>query len=306
MAGELDMNSPTEVARSLRAFPNVTVVRVPFGPHALTSPASPMGDCVRGMLRTFLATKQVTDQKCTGETYRALGAFPQTVEDVPPYPTRGLSTTQRRVLAATFPTAADATARRNPDSTVYARVPNEPGLRGGQVTFGEDVLLHEVRFVRDLQVSGHIKLSADGHATAALHAKTGGRTHEVTLTWAAFSTHQSVSGTFDGIPFDSRPCRRQRDGRLHVRGANKAACPGCNPSRVMSDPQGKAAGPTRNSTSSRYGFCSSPPVVQMRRSEGVLGAALSSSPNERYPFPHATLRLAGHRLTSLSALRGQG
>ncbi|MEV5329772.1 hypothetical protein AB0K67_37075 [Nonomuraea sp. NPDC052634] len=127
MAGELDMNSPTEVARSLRAFPNVTVVRVPFGPHALTSPASPMGDCVRGMLRTFLATKQVTDQKCTGETYRALGAFPQTVEDVPPYPTRGLSTTQRRVLAATFPTAADATARRNPDSTVYARVPNCQG-----------------------------------------------------------------------------------------------------------------------------------------------------------------------------------
>ncbi|MER6945520.1 alpha/beta fold hydrolase [Nonomuraea sp. NPDC000554] len=202
MAGELDINSPAEVARSLRAFPNATVVRVPFGPHGLTASASPMGDCVRGMLRTFLTTKQVTDQKCTGENYRALGAFPQTVEDVPPYPAHELSTAQQRVLAATFATASDATARRNPNSNVYTRVQNEPGLRGGQVTFGQDITLDEARFVRDLWVSGPIKLTPDGHATATLTAETGGRTHEVTLTWTAFSTRPSLSGTFDGIPFD--------------------------------------------------------------------------------------------------------
>ncbi|NJP98477.1 alpha/beta hydrolase [Nonomuraea sp. FMUSA5-5] len=202
MAGELDMNSPAEVARSLRAFPNATVVRVPFGPHALTSSASPMGDCVRGMLRTFLTTKQVTDQKCTGENYRALGTFPQTVGDVPPHPARKLSTAQQRVLAATFATASDATARRNPSSTVYTRVQNEPGLRGGQVTFGQDITLDEVRFVRDLRVSGPIKLAPEGRATATLRAETGGRTHEVTLTWTAFSTRPSLSGSFDGIPFD--------------------------------------------------------------------------------------------------------
>ncbi|MGW5688401.1 alpha/beta fold hydrolase [Nonomuraea sp. NPDC003754] len=202
MAGELDMNSPTEVARSLGAFPNATVVRVPFGPHALTSPASPMGDCVRGMLRTFLTTKQVIDQQCTGENYRALGAFPQTVGDVPPSPARRLGIAQRRVLAATFATAADATARRNPNGNVYPSLQNEPGLRGGHVTFGQDITLDEVRFVRDLRVSGPIKLTPDGRATATLRAETGGRTHEVTLAWKAFSTRPSLSGTFDGIPFD--------------------------------------------------------------------------------------------------------
>ncbi|MFG1966497.1 alpha/beta fold hydrolase [Nonomuraea sp. NPDC049028] len=202
MAGEIDMNSPAEVTQSLRAFPNATIVRVPFGPHALTSGTSPMGDCVRGMLRTFLTTKKVTDQHCTGENYRALGAFPQTVEEVPPAPARELSIAQRRVLAATFATATDATARRNPNGYVYARLQNEPGLRGGQVTFGQDITLDEVRFVRDLRVSGPIKLTSDGRATATLRAETGERTHEITLTWTAFSTHPSLSGTFDGIPFD--------------------------------------------------------------------------------------------------------
>ncbi|SDJ01447.1 alpha/beta fold hydrolase [Nonomuraea jiangxiensis] len=202
MAGELDLNSPTEVARSLGAFPNATVVRVPFGPHALTYPASPIGECVRGMLRTFLTTKQVTDRHCTGENYRALGAFPRTVGAVPPSPVRELSVAQRRVLAATFATAADATARRNPNGNLYPRLQNEPGLRGGQVTFGRDITLDEVRFVRDLRVSGTINLTPDGRATATLRAETGGRAHEVTLAWTAFSTRPSLSGTFDGIPFD--------------------------------------------------------------------------------------------------------
>ncbi|GAA4235304.1 pimeloyl-ACP methyl ester carboxylesterase [Streptosporangium album] len=202
MAGDFDINSPADVARSVRAFPNATVVRVPFGRHALSFPPGPMGDCVRGMLRTFLTTKQVADQGCSGENYRAVGAFPQQVRDVPPHPARKLSTAQRRVLAATFATAADATARRNPNGYFYTRVQNEPGLRGGQVTFGQDITLDGVRFVRDLRVSGPIKLTPDGRATATLRAETGGRTHEVTLTWTAFSTRPSLSGTFNGIPFD--------------------------------------------------------------------------------------------------------
>ncbi|MGP3934415.1 alpha/beta fold hydrolase [Nonomuraea sp. KM88] len=201
MAGEIDQNSPAEVARSLRAFPNATVVRVPFGPHALTSFASPMGDCVRGMLRTFLTTRQVSDSQCTGENYRALGAFPKTVGDVPPQTARNLSVAQRRVLAATFATAADATARHNPNGHAYTSVRDEAGLRGGLVTFGQDITLDEVRFVRDLRVSGPIKLTPEGRATATLRAETGGRTHEVALTWAAFSTRPSLSGTFDGVPF---------------------------------------------------------------------------------------------------------
>ncbi|WP_181019880.1 alpha/beta fold hydrolase [Nonomuraea typhae] len=203
IAGDFDVsNSPAEVERSLRAFPNATVVRVPFGWHAMSFRPGPLGDCVRGTLRTFLTTKQVRDQNCTGENYRAIGAFPQTVGDVPPQPVRNLSAAQRRILAATFATVADATARRNPNGYLYTTVQHEPGLRGGQVAFGQDITLDKVQFVRDLWVSGPIKLTPDGRATATLRAESGGRTHEVTLTWTAFSTRPSLSGTFDGIPFD--------------------------------------------------------------------------------------------------------
>ncbi|MDX3108014.1 alpha/beta fold hydrolase [Nonomuraea angiospora] len=202
VAGDFDVNRPAEVARSLRVFPNATVIRIPFGIHAQSFLPSPLGDCVRGMLRTFLTTKRIVDQKCTGENYRAVGAFPQQLRDVAPHPARRLSSGQRRILAAAFATAADATARRNPHAFYYFGRPNEAGLRGGQVTFGQDITLDRVRFVRDLQVSGPIALTPDGRATATLTAETGGRTHEVTLTWTAFSIRPALSGTFDGLPFD--------------------------------------------------------------------------------------------------------
>ncbi|MEV4804351.1 alpha/beta fold hydrolase [Nonomuraea sp. NPDC049421] len=201
VAGDFDVNRPAEVERSLRAFPNATVIRIPFGIHAQSFLPSPMGECVRGMLRTFLTTKRVVDQKCTGENYRAVGAFPQKLRDVAPHPARELSPSRRRILAATFATAADATARRNPHAFYYFGRTDEPGLRGGRVTFGQDITLDSVRFVRDLRVSGTIKLDPDGRATATLRAETGGRSHEVTLTWTAFGTHPSLSGTFDGVPF---------------------------------------------------------------------------------------------------------
>ncbi|MEU1391629.1 MULTISPECIES: alpha/beta hydrolase [unclassified Nonomuraea] len=202
VAGDFDVNRPAEVERSLRVFPNATIIRIPFGMHAQSFFPSPMGECVRGMLRTFLTTKRVVDQKCTGENYRAVGAFPQRVRDVAPHPAPELSPSRRRILAAAFATAADATARRNPHAFYYFGRTNEPGLRGGQVTFGQDITLDGVRFVRDLRVSGLVTITPDGHATATLTAETGRRTHKVTLSWTAFSTQPSVSGTVDGIPFE--------------------------------------------------------------------------------------------------------
>ncbi|WP_343950662.1 alpha/beta fold hydrolase [Nonomuraea longicatena] len=236
VAGDMDVNPPAEVARSMRAFPNATVLRVPFAPHAITRHPGPVGDCARGLLRTFLTTKRVDGQRCSGENYRAVGAYPQQLSDVAPYParildadhrrlpgttahpahtldadhrrlsgtaahpTRILDAGQRRVLAATIATAADAASRRNPN-ILYYRMTSEPGLRGGQVIFGQDISLDGARFVRDLRVSGPITLTAGGRATATLAAETGGRTHRVTLTWQPFTTEPSVSGTFDGVRF---------------------------------------------------------------------------------------------------------
>jgi pimeloyl-ACP methyl ester carboxylesterase len=206
MAGEFDIETPADVADTMRAFPNATVVAVPFGEHHVTGASGPVGDCARDVLRTFLTTKQVTDRKCTAENYRAVGGFPQHLADVRPLPARELTTGQRRVAAAVFATAADATARRNPnrlpsgpsDPTTPA---NEPGLRGGRVVFGTDITLDNVRYVKDMKVSGPITLTPEGRATATLRAETGGRVHRVTLTWSAFSTEPVLTGTFDGIRF---------------------------------------------------------------------------------------------------------
>ncbi|GAA0941178.1 alpha/beta fold hydrolase [Nonomuraea longicatena] len=210
MAGELDFETPADLADTMRAFPNATVVSVPFGGHALAGAPGPMGDCVRGMLRTFLTTKQITDRRCNSENYRAVGRFPQRLADVTPHPAARLTAGQRRVLAAAFATAADATARRNPNAGLPAGPSDPPGpadqpdLRGGQVAFGTDLTLDNVRYVEDLPVSGPITLSPEGRATATLRAGTGGRTHQVTLTWKAFTLDAKVSGTFDGIPFGER------------------------------------------------------------------------------------------------------
>lgn len=200
VAGDLDANPPAEAARSLRAFPNATVVRVPIAPHAITRLQNPLGDCARGLLRAFLTTKRVGEQRCSGENYRAVGAYPQQLSDMAPHPAPNLGADQRQVLAATIATAADATSRRNPNVLHY-RMTSEPGLRGGQVTLGQDIALDGVRFVRDLRVSGPITLTTEGRATATLTAETGGHTYRVTLTWMPFTTKPSVSGTFDGIRF---------------------------------------------------------------------------------------------------------
>ncbi|MBB5084037.1 alpha/beta fold hydrolase [Nonomuraea endophytica] len=200
MAGELDIETPADVARTIKAFPYATVVTVPFGGHNLAGTPGPMGDCARAVLRTFLTTKQVAAQGCTAENYRALGRFPQRLADVAPHPAAKLTTTQRRIIAAAFATAADATARRNPNAGPPTG-PSQPGLRGGQITFGTDITLDNVRHVEDLPVTGPITLTPEGRATATLHAETSGRTHRITLTWEAFTLDTKVSGTYDGIPF---------------------------------------------------------------------------------------------------------
>ncbi|MFI6394922.1 alpha/beta fold hydrolase [Nonomuraea sp. NPDC050540] len=204
MAGELDFNGgPGAVARSLRAFPNVSVLTVPFGDHALTIPPSGPGaasHCARETLRAFLATKRVTDQGCTAENYRAVGRFPRRLADVAPHRAPTLTTTQQRVLAAVLATAADATARRNPN-IFPPSTPNHPGLRGGQLTLGADITLTQLRYVEDVQVTGTIALTSHSSATATLRAETGGRTHEVTLAWNPFTTDPKVAGTFDGASF---------------------------------------------------------------------------------------------------------
>ncbi|TDD55345.1 hypothetical protein E1286_03945 [Nonomuraea terrae] len=205
VGGDFDTHTPAEVARAMRVFPGATFVRVPFGTHSLAWGAGEAGACVRAVLRSFVTRHRVPEARCGAENYRATGAFPRSPAEVAPAPVPGLDAGRRRVLAAAFATAADAVARRNPYNLVHGLMTEQPGLRGGQVAFGDGVItLDRAVFVPGVAVSGRITLTPDGRAAASLEVS---RAHRVQLSWTAFTPHErpAVSGTFDGTPFEFRP-----------------------------------------------------------------------------------------------------
>ncbi|WP_248963522.1 alpha/beta hydrolase [Sphaerisporangium perillae] len=211
VGGDFDTNSPAEVAEEVRRFPNSTFIRVRFGSHSLAWGDQPVDQCVRSVMRSFLAapSRPVPPGPCSAENYRAAGAFPQSAKEVMPIRASVLTREERRLVGATFATVEDACTRRNPYSLVHSLLKTEPGLRGGRLDFDDKagtIALEKVRFVGDLTVSGHIHLEGSGKADAQLLI-TGadGRPHEVRLSWSAFlaQEHPPVSGTFDGRVFSS-------------------------------------------------------------------------------------------------------
>ncbi|GAA4917206.1 pimeloyl-ACP methyl ester carboxylesterase [Nonomuraea thailandensis] len=232
--GDFDTQTPAEVARAMRAFPRATFVRVPFGTHSLAWGAGEAGECVRTMLRSFVTDHRVPRERCGAENYRAAGAFPRSLDEVEPVPAAdldagpgagpdagpgagpdvGLDVGRRRVLAAVYATAADAVARRNPYNLVHARLTTQPGLRGGQVAFGNGTIdLDRAAFVPGVAVSGRITLAPDGRATASLGVTEagvpGGAAHRIELEWEAFTARErpALSGSFDGTRFEARERR---------------------------------------------------------------------------------------------------
>ncbi|MFI7441450.1 alpha/beta fold hydrolase [Nonomuraea indica] len=213
VAGDFDTHTPADVADALRHFPGAVVSRVVYAGHSLTSIEGPAGACVRAAMRAFLSdpAHRIPAVRCGAENYRAAGAFPPAQARVRPVTAHGLSGRERRLLAAVFATAADAASRRNPYALTHLRLRSEPGLRGGQVRFDDEnavIHLDGVRFVADLDVSGHIRLAAGGRAEAELRAgPAGGPVHDVVLRWTAFTRHERprLTGTLDGRPFSAPP-----------------------------------------------------------------------------------------------------
>ncbi|MDX3103664.1 alpha/beta fold hydrolase [Nonomuraea angiospora] len=207
MGGDFDTQTPREVAGAMRAFPGAVFVRVPYGGHSLAWGRGKAGECVRAALRSFLTDHRVPVARCGQENYRAAGAFPRSMADVAPVPAKELSAEGRRLVAATFATAADAVARRNPYTYVHAGLTTQPGLRGGRADFHDgSVTLDRASFVPGAEVSGEIALAPGGRATASLEISPGGgRTYRVGLAWEAFTARErpALSGTFDGIPFEA-------------------------------------------------------------------------------------------------------
>lgn len=220
VGGDFDTMRPAEVAEALQAFPGATFLRVPFGGHSLAMGRGDMTECVRGVMRDFLTEGRVPGDlhaedrdgpvtggaSCTAENYRAVGAFPRSPAQVAAVPAAGLDGRRRALLGGAFATVADAVARRNPATMLYAGATDEPGLRGGRVTFGDgSVGLDRVRYVPGVEVSGEIRLGADGTATAELRVSAGRRVHDVRMSWAAFTAEDrpAITGTFDGVRFSA-------------------------------------------------------------------------------------------------------
>ncbi|MFI9507921.1 alpha/beta fold hydrolase [Nocardia sp. NPDC052566] len=198
IGGGLDLDMSRNAVEVAAKFPRGVAIVVPFGNHSgSVYPSGPYGECLRGEVRAFFADPgRSPTSGCTAENYRALGRFPISAADLPRTPIPG--------LAVAFATAVDALSRRNPNTRYLADLKRQSGLRGGSVGFDDDghrIVLDDVRYVRDVAVSGQIRLPGqDGTATAELTLSTGQR---ITMTWSAFRAcdQVAVTGTIDGEPF---------------------------------------------------------------------------------------------------------
>ncbi|MBB5953801.1 hypothetical protein FHS29_000371 [Saccharothrix tamanrassetensis] len=200
IGGTLDSDFAADARALAGKFPRGRAMAVPFGGHSATLyGVGPYGECLAERARTFIADpSRPVHSTCSAETYRALGRFPRTSDELPPTHVPGLATA--------YATAADATARRNPGITPPPTAPPQPGLRGGTVTFddpGRRIVLDADRYTADIAVSGEIRLpdpSTGGSATADLTTSDG---HTFQPAWRPFEPRDVVvvTGTADGVPF---------------------------------------------------------------------------------------------------------
>ncbi len=215
-SGDFDTRRPDEVARFLRRFPRATLLRVPFGGHALAAGPAPHNGCVRAVMRAFLEERgRVAEPRdasvaCDAESFRALGTFPRRSADLPEPEGDDLDPSARRLVAAVFATVQDAVARRDPlDRARGARAGAEPGLRGGTVAWDPStrtLTMVAARFVEDVTVAGTVRLDAKGEARADATAAVAAREHHVRFDWRAFVAEDvtAVTGRVDGQPFRVR------------------------------------------------------------------------------------------------------
>jgi pimeloyl-ACP methyl ester carboxylesterase len=213
-AGDFDTATPDEVREVIQRFPTGTVLHVPFGIHSLAWQSLPHGQCVRELLRAFLANPRhppsypVTGD-CDAESYRAVGDFPRTIVDVPAARADRLPAPDRHLVAAVFATAADAVVRRSPYRASPPGAPEQQGLRDGTTRWDREtstITLDAVRFVDDLAVTGTIRIAPD-HTVVAELVATGpyGRSRDLILEWRAFvaENETAVNGVLDGAAFQA-------------------------------------------------------------------------------------------------------
>lgn len=167
LVGDLDSVTSAEGSRTVAArFPNSTFVDVHNMVHV-----SAVGDsvgCASGIVRRFFRTRSAGETSCARTSYlpvRTVEDFAVHADDLP-----GSAAKRAALVAAN--TVADVMAR-----WAVMSGSNGVGLRGGTFTAVGAQLrrweLHDVRWVEDVGVSGHVELHTDSGVVHAMVRLTG-------------------------------------------------------------------------------------------------------------------------------------
>lgn len=200
LAGDLDLATPLEGARAVaERFPDATLVEFDGYGHGLLGDA-----CAGEIVERFVFSLEPGDTGCSSRGGFWVGStrFPRTVAEARTIARRmpagrdGTTARDRRAVAAAIDTVVD----------VITHSAAGRGLRGGTFQVAPGVFdvrfrLRNVRFVRDLAVSGRASLDAGGLLTARVTIR-GKGTDPGTLELAALTGggDYEVRGRIGGRP----------------------------------------------------------------------------------------------------------
>jgi pimeloyl-ACP methyl ester carboxylesterase len=167
LSGELDsITTMADGAAVATAFPHGVQVRIANSFHVNALPRA-RSACGAEIARRFIATLSVGDTSCASQVppVRLVPRFSLEARGLAPaagLPGNAVSQRQLRIVSAAVLTAGDLLARVDANSTDRGR-----GLRGGTFRLrrsasGVQIELHQVRWTRDVAVSGTISRSS-GH-----------------------------------------------------------------------------------------------------------------------------------------------
>lgn len=214
LSGQHDTATTPEEARLVaRRFPQATLVEVPGANHGVSFASA----CAAQKIANFLddPAAPLPSAACAQPVpFRVLTAFATTSQALTPAALEGGGPSGSRAVAAAVATAADAAARRSDDFNydVGLDLEQEPGLRGGLVTFEPDdgsdlatLRLEGVRYVGDVAVSGTVVVRfAPRSVEADLQVEgEGGESGTLRASWTEGGGAPTalVQGEWAGAPF---------------------------------------------------------------------------------------------------------
>jgi pimeloyl-ACP methyl ester carboxylesterase len=168
ISGELDsITTMADGAAVAAAFPHGVQVRIANSFHVNALPRA-RSDCGAEIVRRFITTLAAGDISCASQVppVRLVARFSVDARDLTPavgLAGNSASPRQLRIVSAAVQAAGDLLARVDADSTNHGR-----GLRGGTFRLKRSgaavrIELHQVRWTRDVAVSGRISRSSSRH-----------------------------------------------------------------------------------------------------------------------------------------------